>query len=94
MNNHFFLQLFSLSYPCGSGEHVLVSELEAVHLLQDHSAILFTLEEVGAAENCRDSLRLMSLYQHCGGWVIGFHTPRMGENRKGTKVTKVKVKLC
>ena len=39
------------SYPCGGGEQVLVSELEAVDLLQDDGAVLFALEEVGAAED-------------------------------------------
>lgn len=69
------LPLPQLAYPCGGGEHVFVSELKAVHLLQDHSAVQFTLEEVGAAEYSGDTLRLMSLDQHCGGGVIGFHAP-------------------
>lgn len=62
-------------YPCGGGEHVLVSQLEAVHLLQDQSAVLFTLEEISAAEYSGYTLGLISLDQHCGWGVVGFHTP-------------------
>lgn len=78
-----------MTYPGGGGEHVLVLELEAVHLLQDHSAVLFTLEEVGAAEDGGDSLRLVSLDQHCGGRVIGLHTPGMGR-REEKETVKMK----
>lgn len=66
------------SYPCGGGEHVLFSELEAVDLLQDHSAVVFALEEVGAAEYGGDALGFVSLDQHCGGGVVGLHTPKVG----------------
>lgn len=69
--------MFKHSYPCGGSEHVLFSELEAVDLLQDHSAVAFTLEEVGAAEDGGDTLWLVSLDQHCGGGVIGLHSPEM-----------------
>lgn len=73
------------SYPCGGGEQVLVSELEAVNLLQDHGAVLFTLEEVGAAEYSWDTLGLVSLDQHCGGGVVGLHTPVVVQKRVGGK---------
>lgn len=66
-----------LSYPCGGGKHVLFSKLEAVNLLQDHFAIVFTLEEVGAAEYGGDTLGLVSLDQHCGRRVIGLHAPEI-----------------
>lgn len=72
-----------LSYPCGGGEHVLVSELEAVDLLQDHSAVQFTLEEVGAAEYSGDTLGLVSLDQHSGWGVVGLHAPEMGKEKVG-----------
>lgn len=64
-----------LSYPGGGGKHVLVSELEAVHLLQNHSAVLLALEEVGAAEYSGHTQGLLPLDQHCGGGVVGLHTP-------------------
>lgn len=79
------LPLPRLSYPCGGGKHVLVTELEAVDLLQDHAAVLFALEEVGAAEYSGDTLGLVSLDQHCGGGVVGLHAPEMGEKRVGGK---------
>lgn len=72
------LPLPQLSYPSGGGEHVLFSELEAVDLLQDHSAVVFALEEVGAAEYGGDTLGFVSLDQHCGGGVVGLHSPKMG----------------
>ncbi len=72
-----------LSYPRGCSKHVLFSKLEAVDLLQDHSAIAFALEEISAAENGGDSLWFVSLDQHCGGGVIGLHTPEMGQKRGG-----------
>lgn len=72
------LPLPQLSYPCGGGEHVLFSELEAVDLLQDHSAVVFALEEVGAAEYGGDTLGFVSLDQHCGGGVVGLHSPKVG----------------
>lgn len=62
-------------YPCGGSKHVLVSELEAVHLLQDQSAVLLTLEEVCAAEYSGYTLGLVSLDEDCGRGVVGFHTP-------------------
>lgn len=68
------------SYPRGGGEHVLFAELEAVDLVQDHSAVVFALEEVGAAEYGGGTLGFASLNQHCGGGVVGLHTP--GKNRK------------
>lgn len=71
-------------YPCGGGKHVLVSELEAVHLLQDQSAVLFTLEEVSAAEYSGYTLGLVSLDEDCGWGVVGFHTP--GFRRQEQKV--------
>lgn len=70
------LPLPRLSYPCGGGEHVLFSELEAVDLLQDHPAVAFALEEVGAAEYGGDALGLVSLDQHSGGGVVGLHAPK------------------
>lgn len=70
--------MLSFSYPGGGGEQVLVSELEAVGLLQDHRAVLFTLEEVGAADYSGDTLGLMSLDQHCGGGVIRLDAPVIG----------------
>lgn len=79
------LPLPQLSYPCGGGEQVLVSELEAVDLLQDHRAVLFALEEVCAAEYSGDTLGLVSLDQHCGGGVVRLHAPVMGEKRAGGK---------
>lgn len=71
-------------YLCGGGKHVLVSELEAVHLLQDQSAVLFTLEEVSAAEYSGYTLGLVSLDEDCGWGVVGFHTP--GFRRQEQKV--------
>lgn len=78
-----------LSYPCGGGEHVLLSELEAVHLLQDHPPVQLALEEVGAAHNGGDALRLVSLDQNSCGGVVGLHTPEM-EERRGMRVGKKK----
>lgn len=66
-----------LSYPRGGGEHVLFSELEAVDLFQDHSAVALALEEVGAAENGGDPLRFVSLDQHCGRGIVGLHSPKV-----------------
>lgn len=79
------LALAQLSYPCGGGEHVLLSELEAINLLQDHSAVVFALEEVGAAEYGGDTLGLLSLDQHCGRGVVGLHAPEMVSKRAGGK---------
>lgn len=69
-----------ISYPWRGGEHVFVLDLKAVHLLQDYFAVLFSLEEVSAADNSGDSLGLVSLDQHCGWGIIGFDTPKMGKN--------------
>lgn len=79
-----------ISYPWRGGEHVFVLDLKAVHLLQDYFAVLFSLEEVSAADNSGDSLGLMSLDQHCGRRIIGFDTPKMGENGSRKKMTEVR----
>lgn len=80
------------SYPRGGGEHVLFAELEAVDLVQDHSAVVFTLEEVGAAEYGGGTLGFTSLDQHCGGGVVGLHTP--GKNRKMLDFFILKQYVC
>lgn len=67
-------------YPSGCGKHVLVPKLEAVHLLQDNTAVLLILEEVCAAEDAGVSLGLVALDKHCGGVVVWFYTP-MGIER-------------
>lgn len=79
-------QVRACSYPRGGGKHVLLPELEAVHLLQDHSAVVFALEEVCAAEDGGDTLGLVPLHQHRGGRIVGLHTPEteqeMAERRR------------
>ena len=72
----------SLSYPSGGGEHVLVPELEAVHLLQDDPSVLLALEEVCAAEDGGLPLGLVPLDQDCGGGVVRLHAPRVGRRRE------------
>lgn len=71
-----------VSYPCGGGEHVFLPQLETVHLLQDHSAVLLTLEEVDAAEDGGDALGLVPLHQHCSRRIVGFHTPGGEKSRR------------
>lgn len=83
------LALAQLSYPRGGGEHVLFSELEAINLLQDHSAVVLTLEEVGAAQYGGDSLGLVSLDQHCGRRVVGLHAPEMEGRNRGDREKEV-----
>lgn len=73
----------ALTYPCGGSKHVLVSELEAVHLFQYHPAVLFALEEVCAAEYSGDAIRFMSLDQHSGRGVVGFHAPEISKDWEG-----------
>lgn len=65
----------SRSYPGCRSEHVLVSELKAVHPFQNDASVFFTLEEVCAAENAGDTLGFVSLDQHRGRAVVRFHSP-------------------
>lgn len=78
------------SHPWCCGEHVFVLDLKAVHLLQDHFAVLLCLEEVRAADDGGDSLGLVSLDQHRRWGIIGFDTPRMGENESRKKVSEAR----
>ena len=78
----------SLSYPSGGGEHVLVPELEAVHLLQDDPPVLLALEEVCAAEDGGGPLGLVPLDQDRGGGVVRLHAPRGGRRRERRCKTK------
>ena len=64
-----------MTHPGRGGEHVLVVQLEAVGVLQDHAAVLLALKEVGGAEDAGDPLGLTTLYQHRGGQVVWLHAP-------------------